>query len=180
MGPTWGPPGSCWPQMGPMLAPRTLLSGVFILRQGPAGHSRSRVGCLIYSLTLSHVIRQSLALLLGTTHHYGHIQLYNIYHIVIYGLILPHVISSVTGISRIGTTLHWGISRYIIYIILWYIDLHYHISSVQPQSFPGRGLLSIRDMYSHIMYNHIRIYGLRLSQVISPVTGISRVVAILH
>ena len=26
MGPTWGPPGSCWPQMGPMLAPWTLLS----------------------------------------------------------------------------------------------------------------------------------------------------------
>ena len=27
MGPTWGPPVSCRPQMGPMLAPRTLLSG---------------------------------------------------------------------------------------------------------------------------------------------------------
>ena len=27
MGPTWGPPGSCWPQSGPMLAPWTLLSG---------------------------------------------------------------------------------------------------------------------------------------------------------
>ena len=24
---TWGPPGSCWPQMGSMLAPWTLLSG---------------------------------------------------------------------------------------------------------------------------------------------------------
>ena len=29
MGPTWGPPGSFWPQMGPMLAPWTLLSGLF-------------------------------------------------------------------------------------------------------------------------------------------------------
>ena len=29
MGPTWGPPGSCRPQMGPMLAPWTLLSGWF-------------------------------------------------------------------------------------------------------------------------------------------------------
>ena len=28
MGPTWGPPGSCRPPMGPMLAPWTLLSGV--------------------------------------------------------------------------------------------------------------------------------------------------------
>ena len=28
MGPTWGPPGSCRPQMGPMLAPWTLLSGI--------------------------------------------------------------------------------------------------------------------------------------------------------
>ena len=29
MGPTWGPPGSCRPQMGPLLAPWTLLSGYF-------------------------------------------------------------------------------------------------------------------------------------------------------
>ena len=29
MGPTWGPPGSCRPQMGPMLAPWILLSGWF-------------------------------------------------------------------------------------------------------------------------------------------------------
>ena len=28
MGPTWGPPGSWRPQMGPMLAPSTLLSGM--------------------------------------------------------------------------------------------------------------------------------------------------------
>ena len=28
MGPTWGPPGPCRPQMGPMLAPWTLLSGM--------------------------------------------------------------------------------------------------------------------------------------------------------
>ena len=27
IGPTWGPPVSCRPQMGPMLAPRTVLSG---------------------------------------------------------------------------------------------------------------------------------------------------------
>ena len=30
MGPTWGPPGSCRPQMGPMLATWTLLSGVLM------------------------------------------------------------------------------------------------------------------------------------------------------
>ena len=29
MGPTWGPPGSCRPHMGHMLAPWTLLSGAF-------------------------------------------------------------------------------------------------------------------------------------------------------
>ena len=28
MGPTWGPPGSCRPQMGPMLSPWTLLFGM--------------------------------------------------------------------------------------------------------------------------------------------------------
>ena len=31
MGPTWGPPGSCRPQMGPMLAPWSLLSGYIML-----------------------------------------------------------------------------------------------------------------------------------------------------
>ena len=30
MGPTWGPPGSCRPQMGPMLAPWTLLSWTLV------------------------------------------------------------------------------------------------------------------------------------------------------
>ena len=30
MGPTWGPSGSCRPQMGPMLVPQTLLSGYYI------------------------------------------------------------------------------------------------------------------------------------------------------
>ena len=33
MGPTWDPPGSCRPQMGPMLAPRTLLSGICFLEK---------------------------------------------------------------------------------------------------------------------------------------------------
>ena len=28
IGSTWGPPGSCWPQVGPMLSPWILLSGV--------------------------------------------------------------------------------------------------------------------------------------------------------
>ena len=36
MGPTWGPPGSCRPQMGPMLAPWTLLSGIFSASSVPA------------------------------------------------------------------------------------------------------------------------------------------------
>ena len=32
MGPTWSPPGSCRPQMGPILAPWTLLSGILWLQ----------------------------------------------------------------------------------------------------------------------------------------------------
>ena len=35
MGPTWGPPGSCGPHMGPMLAPWTLLSGWLFGVQAP-------------------------------------------------------------------------------------------------------------------------------------------------
>ena len=33
MGPIWDPPGSCQPKMGPMLAPWTLLSGLFLWHQ---------------------------------------------------------------------------------------------------------------------------------------------------
>ena len=33
LGPTWGPPGSCRPQMGPILAPWTLLSGAVSRQQ---------------------------------------------------------------------------------------------------------------------------------------------------
>ena len=41
MGPTWGPPGSCRPQMGPMLAPWTLLLGMAC----PTGQA---MGCLLW------------------------------------------------------------------------------------------------------------------------------------
>ena len=36
MGTTWGPPGSCRPQMGPMLAPWTLISGKDLYATGDA------------------------------------------------------------------------------------------------------------------------------------------------
>ena len=39
MGPTWGPPGSCRPQMCPMLAPWTMLSGMALAaKPGPNFH----------------------------------------------------------------------------------------------------------------------------------------------
>ena len=41
MGPTWGPPGSCRPQMGPTLAPWTLVSGML--------HQNSKVGYYVWS-----------------------------------------------------------------------------------------------------------------------------------
>ena len=37
VGPTWAPPGSCRPQMGPMLAPWTLLSGKLVFLRGYKG-----------------------------------------------------------------------------------------------------------------------------------------------
>ena len=45
MGPTWGPPGSCRPQMGPMLAPWTLLSGrVCGQKQSSWGQHKAHLG----------------------------------------------------------------------------------------------------------------------------------------
>ena len=55
MGPTWGPPGSCRPQMGPMLAPRTLLSGIL-----PNATSKNSLSChgdavhILLSLNYNH------------------------------------------------------------------------------------------------------------------------------
>ena len=37
IGPTWAPSGSCRPQMGPMFAPWTLLSGLLFVMQDPGG-----------------------------------------------------------------------------------------------------------------------------------------------
>ena len=58
MGPTWGPPGSSRPQMGPMLAPWTLLSGWSCVA-GCGDGSSSSLGCcgqgakLCKSITMS-------------------------------------------------------------------------------------------------------------------------------
>ena len=41
IGPTWGPPGSCRPQMGPMLAPWTLLSGMIAVAVVPCVATQS-------------------------------------------------------------------------------------------------------------------------------------------
>ena len=50
MGPTSGPPGCCRSQMGPMLAPWTLLSGIFTLCILLCGSQSGSVGsCCIFS-----------------------------------------------------------------------------------------------------------------------------------
>ena len=60
MAPTWGPPGSCWPQMGPMLAPWTLLSGNF-LQNTTDKHSIAHIqghimGCFLWVKSMIHVL----------------------------------------------------------------------------------------------------------------------------
>ena len=52
MGPTWGPPGSCRPQMGPILAPWTLLSGSVRPALNPVKFLVP--GCYIYLPTDMH------------------------------------------------------------------------------------------------------------------------------
>ena len=42
VGPTWGPPGSCRPQMGPVLVPWTLLSGYRLHAHGTQTHPTQR------------------------------------------------------------------------------------------------------------------------------------------
>ena len=53
MGPTWGPPGSCRPQMSPICAPQTLLSGACMLLtpQNPSSFALFR-GHIHFSIML--------------------------------------------------------------------------------------------------------------------------------
>ena len=48
MGPTWGPPGSCRPQVGPMTAPWTLLSGTLPLCPTDPEYKPSHTRCRHY------------------------------------------------------------------------------------------------------------------------------------
>ena len=51
MGPTLGLPGSCWPQMGPMLAPLTLLSGLVTGAFPMKRSSNTGLSWLLYCLS---------------------------------------------------------------------------------------------------------------------------------
>ena len=53
--PTWGPPASCWPQVGPMLAPWTLPSGGFMVSGWISIHILTRFTCA-FSSELLHCI----------------------------------------------------------------------------------------------------------------------------
>ena len=58
MGPTWGPPGSCRPQMGPTLAPWTLLSGITSMAYCKTAVTSLLMHWSYYSLELSHTCGQ--------------------------------------------------------------------------------------------------------------------------
>ena len=53
-GPTWGPPGSCRPQMGPMLVPWTLLSGLWM---SYSAQHNSKFTYLSYKMICYSVVR---------------------------------------------------------------------------------------------------------------------------
>ena len=56
MGPTWGPPGSCRPQMGPMLAPLTFLSRVLRFVKPLYKYSFLESGCGYVITKLRNII----------------------------------------------------------------------------------------------------------------------------
>ena len=63
LGPTWDPPGSCRPQMGPMLAPWTLLSGCFDMAGGLPGPLRwHRMNIIVWNSIQSWVTTQPIQL----------------------------------------------------------------------------------------------------------------------
>ena len=57
MGPTWGPPGSCRPQMEPMLAPWTLLPWMFLIFSSYAIYTcgvRTNVPAIVTNISYRH------------------------------------------------------------------------------------------------------------------------------
>ena len=65
MGPTWGPPGSCRPQVGPTLAPWTLLSGTLIRYARTQREKGSTGNSQIFHNTWWHHSMQTLSALLA-------------------------------------------------------------------------------------------------------------------
>ena len=61
MGPTWGPPGSCRPQMGPMLAPWILLSGFLPAACGEAPCNSSGLAQII-PITITEPVHSMVSL----------------------------------------------------------------------------------------------------------------------
>ena len=74
MGPTWGPPGSCRPQVGPILAPWTLLSGVFmrylvtfvVIILSPPRHVGWSVRCCISHQLDSYISNRRVLMAFGS------------------------------------------------------------------------------------------------------------------
>ena len=72
MGPTWGPPGSCRPQMGPMLASWTLVSG--LLSMGHPGSKTtgilvSKYERFVHKIAIELVVRKMFAILQAQLFH---------------------------------------------------------------------------------------------------------------
>ena len=66
-GPTWCPPGSCRPQMGPMLAPWTFRSGILSLVPCFQDWNHASVGMVVY--VLIHASPLSATVSQGTMEH---------------------------------------------------------------------------------------------------------------
>ena len=91
MGPTWGPPGSCRSQMGPMLAPWTLISGTPEYGAPPLPALENTINSMQYSFPIPNKNKPTTS-----------------DHIDIYGKLTRHqngamMISSVCTASKIFT-----------------------------------------------------------------------------
>ena len=60
MGSTWGPSGSCWPQMVPMLVPWTLLSGLFLRHKNQIMTNTCGEGSATFCDGHAYLCRQNL------------------------------------------------------------------------------------------------------------------------
>ena len=143
MGPTWGPTTSRWPQMGPMLAPWTLLSGTLWLQ---IAFNCIPLTCLYYHCT---ALRKLHYIVLISTVSIFHMN--NIWRILILVKLTYHnkLLGNATTNDKIKIQVIWGNNICYCTMVLWTVPTSKRDHTKQDASFTLQQLCQWRKYVWH-------------------------------